>query len=304
MMLAATFVLIFLTRRLGVSMLAIAGLVLALRGISMIKSRYIGAPLLAPDLFYFGNGDTLEVIAHYPKIWHGVMKKGLAAVVILSLCWMLESAFWRNWRRPRRWSLQLLGVMFSVAAFFAMIAPGGPFKHVLAKNDWEVLNPGSPLTSFLLSLHRMHVIIPELDPAAADHAAWVSTQAPEHPTPHPDIVVVLEESTFDPRTLAVCTIPQCSAGMFEADAQTTAHGALRVHTFGGGTWNSEFSLFTGLPQTLFGPGGNYAPYNLAPRTRFTLPKLLKTPRLSHDRRLSDARQFRQRTQGLCLVRLR
>jgi len=276
MMLAITLAMIFVTRRFGVSMLAIAGLVLALRGISMIKSRYLGAPLLAPDLFYFGNGDTLDVVAHYPKIWHGVIKKGLAAFVILGLCWVFEDAFWRNWRRSRRWPMQMLGLLLSVGACFALISPGGPFKRVLAKNEWESLNPGSPLTSFLLSLSRMHLIIPEFDPAAADRAAWIQPLAPADASPLPDIVVVLEESTFDPRTLAACTIPQCSAAMFDAEPQTAARGALRVHTFGGGTWNSEFSLFTGLPQTLFGPGGNYAPYNLAPRMRWSLPKLLKS----------------------------
>jgi phosphoglycerol transferase MdoB-like AlkP superfamily enzyme len=63
--------------------------------------------------------------------------------------------------------------------------------------------------------------------------------------------------------------------MFDIDAQTIGHGPLRVHTFGGGTWTSEFAFFTGLPHTLFGPGGLYAPFNLAPRVRYTLPRVLK-----------------------------
>src|SRR5512141_1557205 len=140
LMLAATIGLIFLTRRVGVSMLLIAGLVLALRGASMIKSRYLGAPLLAPDLFYFGNGDTLDVIAHYPKIWHGEIKKVLAALLILILCWAWEPAFWRHWPRRRRWPAQLLGLLLGIGVFAALIAPGGPFKRVLAKNEWESLN--------------------------------------------------------------------------------------------------------------------------------------------------------------------
>jgi phosphoglycerol transferase MdoB-like AlkP superfamily enzyme len=51
---------------------------------------------------------------------------------------------------------------------------------------------------------------------------------------------------------------------------------LSVHTFGGGTWTSEFSLLTGLAHTLFGNAGLYAPYNLAPRVAFTLPKAFKS----------------------------
>jgi len=70
-------------------------------------------------------------------------------------------------------------------------------------------------------------------------------------------------------------VPVCTRHMFEADKNTRAHGPLSVHTFGGGTWTSEFSLLTGLSHTLFGNAGLYAPYNLAPRVAFTLPKTFK-----------------------------
>ncbi|WP_449422143.1 sulfatase-like hydrolase/transferase [Rhodanobacter lindaniclasticus] len=50
---------------------------------------------------------------------------------------------------------------------------------------------------------------------------------------------------------------------------------LRTHSFGGGTWVSEFASLTGMPQDIFGPGGMYAPYLLAPHVRDTLPQLLR-----------------------------
>jgi phosphoglycerol transferase MdoB-like AlkP superfamily enzyme len=62
--------------------------------------------------------------------------------------------------------------------------------------------------------------------------------------------------------------------MFDADRLTRAHGPMTVHTFGGGTWTSEFAFLSGLPHTLFGPAGLYAPYNLAPRLRESLPRRL------------------------------
>ncbi|WP_404615598.1 LTA synthase family protein [Rhodanobacter hydrolyticus] len=93
--------------------------------------------------------------------------------------------------------------------------------------------------------------------------------------PHPDIVQVLEESTFDPSIFTGCDIPQCRMPMFESDTRTRGHGLLRTHTFGGGTWVSEFAVLTGMPQDIFGPAGMYAPYVLAPRTHDTLPMLLR-----------------------------
>jgi hypothetical protein len=50
---------------------------------------------------------------------------------------------------------------------------------------------------------------------------------------------------------------------------------LRVHTFGGGTWVSEFAALTGMPQDIFGPGGMYAPYVLAPKIHDALALQLR-----------------------------
>jgi phosphoglycerol transferase MdoB-like AlkP superfamily enzyme len=92
---------------------------------------------------------------------------------------------------------------------------------------------------------------------------------------NPDIILVLEESTFDPSNFTGCTIPQCHVGMFQPDQYTRAHGPLRTHTFGGGTWVSEFAVLSGMPQNIFGPAGMYAPYVLAPRLRDSLPMQLR-----------------------------
>jgi hypothetical protein len=75
--------------------------------------------------------------------------------------------------------------------------------------------------------------------------------------------------------LSVCTLPSvCDRRMFHPDANTLAHGWLEVHTWGGGTWTTEFAFLTGLSHDLFGPAGIYAPFNLAPRIRYTLPHVL------------------------------
>lgn len=67
--LALATALVFFTRRIGLGLLLAAGLMLALRTISLVKQSYLGTLLYASDLLYFGNGNTLDVIAHYPQIW-------------------------------------------------------------------------------------------------------------------------------------------------------------------------------------------------------------------------------------------
>ena len=98
---------------------------------------------------------------------------------------------------------------------------------------------------------------------------------PRSPESYPDIVQVLEESTFNPSNFTQCNIPECRVAMFKPDVRTRSTGPMRVHTFGGGTWVSEFATLTGMPQDIFGPGGMYAPYVLAPHVQDSLPRQLQ-----------------------------
>ncbi|QBB71487.1 hypothetical protein ELE36_14600 [Pseudolysobacter antarcticus] len=270
-------VFVAITRRIGFSLLLSAALMFALLAISAAKTQYLGTSLFVPDLQYFSNSETLAVIAQYPEIWHYALTGGLIAVFLLLAMWCFERPLGLHSAWHKRWVAQIFAFVLTVGGLFAVFAPGGPFKILMVNNPWGLMVAASPTTSFLLSIHHMRVIVPQPDPAAADRYEW----APVQPViaakkPAPDIVVVLEESTFDPHTLSLCTIPQCDAQMFRDDAQTNAHGALRVHAWGGGTWTSEFAFLTSLPTPMFGPGGIYAPYNLAPRISYSLPRLLKT----------------------------
>ncbi len=63
--------------------------------------------------------------------------------------------------------------------------------------------------------------------------------------------------------------------MYTPDADTRAHGRLRVPSWGGSTWLSEFALLTGLSHEDFGPSGNGVYYSVTPHVQYPLPTLLK-----------------------------
>jgi phosphoglycerol transferase MdoB-like AlkP superfamily enzyme len=86
--------------------------------------------------------------------------------------------------------------------------------------------------------------------------------------PQPDLIVVLEESTFDLRSLLARSDPTLD-NFFEPPQGK--YGRLRVHTFGGGTWLAEFGLLTAIPHVEFGPNGDYAPFLLEGRIHDSLP---------------------------------
>lgn len=237
-----------------------------------LKFRYLSTPLLAPDLVYYFSAEIGETLLRYPFIIAAI----IAAIVLVPLLLVL---LWRDDSRPApnaaTRGVRMLGFAIAVAALIVTLSPRGPFAKVYDKGMWQAMNDESFVSDFVVSIRNAHVIAPPFRLADATRDDWhdLAAVAPSAAR-KPDIIVVLEESTFDPRMITACMSKLCDVRMFQPDADTIAHGWLNVHTWGGGTWTSEFAFMSGLPHTLFGPAGVYAPFNLAPRIRYTLPRLL------------------------------
>ena len=281
----------FVTRRfafaLALPSVIFGGLLIA----SVLKFHYLTTPLLAPDLVYFLNRDLLEVAMHYPSIMFALVGGAILIPGLLILAWRLD--------RPRlfassgvgpRCSMQVAGALAAVALLLATDSPAGPFSEVFEKGMWQAMNDKSYLVNFFTSFYQTEIKIPPVAEDVDPKIPWTQSAADNPPScPHgcaagktpkiaqdfPDIVAVLEESTFDPTLLKMCTLPLCKRAMFQSDGRTRAHGPLVVHTWGGGTWTSEFALMSGMAHSSFGDAGLYAPYNLAPRISHSLPKVLR-----------------------------
>jgi phosphoglycerol transferase MdoB-like AlkP superfamily enzyme len=274
--LATALCVVFATARAALALLVAALVFGALEIAGTLKFTYLQTPVLAPDLEYFINKDTIGVIARYPFL-AGV---SIAAIVLIPA--LLIVAFFgeppsllRDRPLVVRGSVRMLGALAAAALVCVSLMPTGPFWHVFNKPMWITINDKSFLTDFFTSFNDTVVTQPEI-PAKIDYKqSWKLERPMQAPATKPDVVAILEESTFDPRILKACTLPECKRKMFDADKYTKAHGLLTVHTFGGGTWTSEFAVLTGLAHTLFGAAGLYAPYNLAPRVDHTLPRMLR-----------------------------
>lgn len=268
--------LLFASARIAFSLFAVSLLFGAIETAGVLKFRYLTTPLLAPDLEYFVNSGTLEVFSHYPLL----LAVGLGALVLIPTLLIVSFLGERAWLLPRaprflRVAVRVFGALAAVAMLVVSLRSDGPFNGVFDKPMWIAINDKSFITDFLTSFNDTVINEPKSPPNVDRTISWKLDRPMQAPAQPPDVVVVLEESTFDPRILKLCTIPECRRAMFDVDKQTRAHGLMTVHTFGGGTWTSEFSLLTGLAHTLFGNAGLYAPYNLAPRVAFTLPKAFK-----------------------------
>ena len=89
----------------------------------------------------------------------------------------------------------------------------------------------------------------------------------------PDIIVIQHESIFDPRIFGLPVEPIVEAFLSPPGGQ---HGCLNVDIFGGGSWQSEFSLLTGLSSASFGSSAYYLFKKGAGRFHSSLPHSLAT----------------------------
>lgn len=238
-----------------------------------LKFRYLATPLLAPDLFYYFSSQTVETLSNYPFLSGAIVVALILVPLMLVVAWRSDVAPPPTWRRR---IARMAGTLAALAVLAIAMDISGPFAPVHAKGMWLAMNDDSFVSDFLISFRSTHVVRPNFVAVDATRFDWNEDPAATDAEPRkPDIVAVLEESTFDPRMLAGCTSPSlCDYRLFHADANTLAHGWLEVHTWGGGTWTTEFAFLTGLAHDQFGPAGIYAPFNLAPRIRYTLPRAL------------------------------
>ena len=272
----ATLILLFATARASFSLLNISLLVITLATASMLKLEFLLTPVLAPDLKYYINLESLDWLVRYPMLLAvtGVALILVPALLVLAWKWDEVPVAW-TLRQRRAVLMRGLGLLAAILILAICLSPRGPFSGVFNKPMWATITDRSYLTAFFTSFSDTEVHIPQRSGSSDASISWKLDTPLRAPQQRPDVVAILEESTFDPRILKVCTIPQCSLPMFQPDADTRASGPLTVHTFGGGTWTSEFALETGLADVLFGNAGLYATYSLAPRVQYSLPRAFK-----------------------------
>lgn len=112
----------------------------------------------------------------------------------------------------------------------------------------------------------------------AELSAELPTSASKRVTDSsPDILVILNESQFNPSRLAVCSNRNdCRMSLYDDHRFSKLRGPLKVHTHGWGTWNAEFTLMTGVPYFWFGENGFYSAYTTAPRIQMALARHLSS----------------------------
>ena len=276
-MLVACLVPFVLTRRAAFSAVAGSTVVALLLAGMGLKERFAGTTLTWQDIrfFFLRFSDNVAVMASQPTLLS-------TAAVVLGLAALACTLAWR-WGPPG--AVQSRSEARKTGALAVlMIVLGGAFvarqaAQLSDAGDAWIIGEGQlarPVLTFLSTVSlqpRWEVEAVDTRAFGRDSQGLRTGAAAARPA---DIVVFLQESQFNPATIAGCPASLCELDGFQASAQTIARGPLQVPTFGGGTWKSEFAFQTGVPHSAFGPAGEFAPFNIAPGTHRSFVRSLKS----------------------------
>jgi hypothetical protein len=277
-----------LTRRWVTSLTATFYLLLAVLISSWVKQAHLGVALTIADLnfFFLRPAENFKLFLNYPNL--GLALIGLIAGFVACI-WIGV-----RYERASGFMIRPTGRWLRLGAACAAIVVVGASSFLAAESSYARANNGDSYNAFLAMYEMQNVKGPierlnvffknrsmEADiPARRDQQRFSnqSAQTPVVENTLPDIMLVLEESAFDPRLIRECPPALCDFALLQPLAAATRiqQGPLLVHTTGGGTWLAEFAVLAGFDWRVFGRGGAYAPVSLAPRLGHSLPRYLQS----------------------------
>jgi hypothetical protein len=232
-------------------------LALAIAGASIVKFDHSALKLTVSDLPLAFAGTAPFLVSQYPRMMLGVLL-GTILLGAASIAVVLGAA-------GSPVSLQARTIVLSLALIgFAIVSATRSLRTSLTERRCFY-------STFMASL---------IDPVSwrqfgglaisdiAKEPLPLKRAVPARTTAAPDIIVIQHESIFDPRVFGLPIEPSVEAFLSPAEGR---YGGLYVDIFGGGSWQSEFSLLTGLSSASFGSSAYYLFKKGAGRFHTSLP---------------------------------
>ncbi|MCS3728404.1 sulfatase-like hydrolase/transferase [Bradyrhizobium betae] len=238
-------------------------LAVAIAGISIVKFNHSALKLTVSDLPLAFAGTVPFFVLQYPRMMLGVLAGGVlfAAASIAVLLHAAGSPVSIAFRIPL-FCLALIGFAKAstskeAASLRLTLTQGRCFYATFMASLGD---PSSWRQFGALALSDIAIEPLPLREATPSRSAC-----------SPDIIVIQHESVFDPRIFGLPVEPVVEAFLSPPDGE---FGRLNVDIFGGGSWQSEFSLLTGLSSASFGSSAYYLFEKGAGRFHSSLPRSL------------------------------
>ncbi len=267
--------LLAITGRWVWSLSGAAAFALFIYGMGELKFVYFYSRLILADWAFVAEPANWTIVRQYPRIY------GVLGAFIIGASLLTIDAIWATHRHraANRW--QRLSAVLVFLALSATLV--GARKH----HTWEVFTDDADCGNAhrcgvaARLLYSVQMFEFDLPTHAGDPTLFLQREVSLPALPEstlatpPDILLWLHESTFDPRQFRLPGAKLPKLPMFDPAANTKAIGPLRVHTFGGKTWLSEFSVLSGLVPDDFGVQRTLVFNSVGPDTRSNLFRLLK-----------------------------
>lgn len=262
---ATAAVLLFATRRVLVAAAVANGLILTSVAVAAAKYQAMGMVLHAYDIvFYLSSWSTISFL------WSDFRAQCLGLAFLLALLAATALVTWRlDTTRVSRW-LSAGIVVVAVMVAFTGAYWKGERRHT--QYYWEDMHLSSFYSSWgetVETLLRGQLIE---SAASAPGPLFHVPSTCAGPAKPPHIILIHEESVVPPELFAKLSYDK-SLDPFFRSADGKLH-KMRVETYGGASWLTEFSILAGVSTRSFGGMRNFVQSLMAGKIHDTLPEAL------------------------------
>jgi sulfatase-like protein len=236
----------------------------AITGASIIKYNHSALKLIVTDLPLAFAGTVPFFIVQYPRAVLAVLA-GSIVLILTSAATLLYAAGPPTALEPRVFLFSVSLICLATAYWIS----GGAvaFRQTMAQRQFFY---STFIASLIDPLCWRQFGGLALSDIAKDPLPLLAA-VPARTIDYPDIIVIQHESIFDPRVFGLPVEPIVEAFLSPKNGR---YGSLNVDIFGGGSWQSEFSLLTGLSSASFGSNAYYLFKRGAGRFHNSLPHSL------------------------------
>jgi phosphoglycerol transferase MdoB-like AlkP superfamily enzyme len=257
---------VLLSRRVLFAMVLVSALIVVLVAVAAVKRSIMNMVVHAYDLiFYFSSWSTISFLwSDHRRYIVALLAAVLAIIGVSTLAWRADPS-----RMPRRWAAAAVILFAGLAALGAYAK--GERRHM------QFYYSGLYLSSFYASwgetleaLYRGTLLEAALKPGGPAFA--IPNTCPRRGKP-PNIILVHEESVVQPSLFRTLRYDSSVDSFFRSD-DDELH-ALRVETYGGASWLTEFSLLAGVSTHSFGGMRQFVQTFTQSKLKDTLPQALQ-----------------------------
>lgn len=227
---------------------------------SLIKFKMLGLNMTGADFIALAPITFRTLISDF-KIQTIVGVFAILSVVFIILM-LPQPAGLPDFNWKEKLAAFSVAVVFFFALHFALNAKYRFTHHILRQNR-------AHFSAFVASLFGFGPSLKlQLEHCSNDDFSFSQPVSARILTPLPDIVVVMHETTFDPRPIGLA-LPEALEPFFSPPGAKT--GLLHVDIFGGSTWQTEFSFYCGVSSKAFGTSASYVFQLLTDKIKTALP---------------------------------